>query len=134
MSNSTVSGPFRSENGFQQLVNGVWTPIELVTRVVSTASASSLTPNISVADMYAYTALAANLTINVPIGSYSDGSRLMFRILDNGVSRTLTWNGIYTAIGVTLPGSTTASKTTYVGCIYNSANNRWDVIAVTTEA
>lgn len=24
---STVSGPFRSQNGFQELVNGVWTPI-----------------------------------------------------------------------------------------------------------
>ena len=27
MGTSTVSGPFRSQNGFQQLVNGVWTPI-----------------------------------------------------------------------------------------------------------
>jgi hypothetical protein len=24
---STVSGPFRSQNGFQELVNGVWTPV-----------------------------------------------------------------------------------------------------------
>lgn len=27
MGTSTVSGPFRSENGFQELVNGVWTPV-----------------------------------------------------------------------------------------------------------
>jgi hypothetical protein len=27
MGTSTVSGPFRSQNGFQQLVNGVWTPV-----------------------------------------------------------------------------------------------------------
>lgn len=27
MSNSTVSGPFRSENGFQELVGGVWVPV-----------------------------------------------------------------------------------------------------------
>jgi len=27
MGTSTVSGPFRSQNGFQELVNGVWTPI-----------------------------------------------------------------------------------------------------------
>ena len=26
------------------------------------------------------------------------------------------------------------SKTTYVGCIYNANNTRWDVIAVTTQA
>ena len=24
---STVSGPFRSQNGFQELVDGVWTPV-----------------------------------------------------------------------------------------------------------
>ena len=27
MGTSTVSGPFRSENGFQELVDGVWTPV-----------------------------------------------------------------------------------------------------------
>jgi hypothetical protein len=27
MGTSTVSGPFRSQNGFQELVNGVWTPV-----------------------------------------------------------------------------------------------------------
>lgn len=103
-------------------------------RVVSAASASSLTPSIATADQYAYTALAANLTINAPTGTPVDGNKLIFRILDNGTSRTLTWNATYTAIGVTLPTATTISKTTYVGCIYNAANTRWDVIAVTTQA
>ena len=27
MGTSTVSGPFRSQNGFQELVDGVWTPV-----------------------------------------------------------------------------------------------------------
>lgn len=103
-------------------------------RVTSAASASSLTPDISAADIYAYTALAANLTINAPTGTPVDGNKLMFRILDNGTSRTLTWNATYTVIGVTLPTATTINKTTYVGCIYNAANTRWDVIAVTTQA
>jgi hypothetical protein len=103
-------------------------------RVVSAASASSLTPSIATADQYAYTALAAGLTINAPTGTPVDGNKLIFRILDNGTSRTLTWNATYTAIGVTLPTATTASKTTYVGCIYNANNTRWDVIAVTTQA
>lgn len=103
-------------------------------RVTSATSASSLTPDISAADMYAYTALAAALTINAPTGTPVNGNKLMFRILDNGFSQTLTWDATYTAIGVTLPTSTTASKTTYVGCIYNAANTRWDVIAVTTQA
>ena len=103
-------------------------------RVTSAASASSLTPDISASDVYAYTALAAGLTINAPTGTPVDGDKLMFRLLDNGTGRALTWNGTYTVIGVTLPTTTTASKTTYVGCIYNANNTRWDVIAVTTEA
>ena len=103
-------------------------------RVTSAASASSLTPDISVSDVYAYTALAAGLTINAPTGTPLDGDKLIFRLLDNGTSRALTWNATYTVIGVTLPTATTISKTTYVGCIYNANNTRWDVIAVTTQA
>jgi hypothetical protein len=103
-------------------------------RVVSAASASSLTPSIATADIYAYTALAAGLTINAPTGTPVDGNRLMFRLLDNGTARALTWNATYTAIGVTLPTTTVANKTTYVGCIYNANNTRWDVIAVATQA
>lgn len=100
--------------------------------VSSTTSASSLTPNATNFDMYAYTALAANLTINAPSGA-ANGKRLMFRIKDNGTSRTLTWNAIYVSVGPDLPTSTTAGKTTYVGFIYNSASSKWDCIAVATE-
>jgi hypothetical protein len=103
-------------------------------RVTSAASASSLTPSVATADVYAYTALAAGLTINAPTGTPVDGDKLIFRLLDNGTSRALTWNATYTVIGVTLPTATTISKTTYVGCIYNANNTRWDVIAVTTQA
>jgi hypothetical protein len=103
-------------------------------RDVSAASASSLTPDVSVGDIYAYTALAANLTINAPTGTPTNGDKLIFRLLDNGTSRTLTWDSTYTVIGVTLPTATTISKTTYVGCIYNANNTRWDVIAVATQA
>lgn len=103
-------------------------------RVVSAASATTLTPDVSAGDIYAYTALAANLTINAPTGTPLDGDKLIFRLLDNGTARTLTWNATYTVIGTILPTSTTASKMVYVGCIYNAANTRWDVIAVTTQA
>ena len=104
-------------------------------RITTAASASTLTPDISVSDIYAYTALASALTINAPIGTPVDGNKLMFRILDNGTSRSLTWaSPTYTVIGVTLPTVTTINKTTYVGCIYNANNTRWDVIAVSTQA
>lgn len=103
-------------------------------RVSSAASASSVTPDVSAYDQYNFTALAATLAINAPIGTPVDGNKLIFRILDNGTSQTLNWNGTYTAIGVVLPTTTTINKTTYVGCIYNANNTRWDVLAVITQS
>lgn len=103
-------------------------------RDVTATTATSLTPSVANADIYAYTALASALTINAPTGTPTNGDKLIFRLLDNGTPRALTWDATYTVIGVTLPTTTTASKTTYVGVIYNAFNTRWDVIAVTTQA
>jgi len=129
LGNSTnSSGGFTTIDGTATLTNKRINP-----RVSATSSASSLTPDISAYDEYAYTALSSSLTINAPTGSPVDGNKLIFRILDNGSSQSLSWNGTYTVIGVTLPTATTASKTTYVGCIYNANNSRWDVVAVTTQ-
>ena len=125
----TSGGAGISEAGVATLTNKRIDP-----RDVTAATATTLTPDVSVGDIYAYTALASALTINAPIGSPTNGEKLMFRLLDNGTGRALTWNATYTVIGVTLPTTTTASKTTYVGCIYNANNTRWDVIAVTTQA
>jgi len=102
-------------------------------RVSSTASTASITPDLGAYDQYSVTAQAVALTINAPTGTPLNGNKLVFRILDNGSPQTISWNGVYTAIGVTLPLTTTANKTTYVGCIYNSDAVRWDVVAATTE-
>jgi hypothetical protein len=106
-------------------------------RVTSTTTATTLTPSVAVADIYAYTALASALTINAPVGTPTDGDKLIFRILDNGTARVLTWNATYTSMvggAFTNSFSTTISKMLYVGCIYNAANTRWDVVAITTQA
>jgi len=103
-------------------------------RVVTAATATSLTPSIATADVYAYTALASALTINAPTGTPLDGNKLIFRLLDNGTARALTWDATYTVVGTVLPTTTVINKTTYVGCMYNTNNTRWDVIAVTTQA
>lgn len=126
---ANATGGLTTINGTATLTNKRIDP-----RVSSTASASSVTPDIASYDQYAFTALAAGLTINAPTGTPVDGNKLIFRLLDNGTSRALSWDATYTAIGVTLPTATTVSKTTYVGCIYNANNTRWDVVAVTTQA
>lgn len=103
-------------------------------RISSAASASSLTPDISVADQYAFTALAADLTINAPIGTPLDGNKLIIRIRDNGTARALSWNAAYVPNGVLLPTGTSANKNVYIGCIYNGSTTVWDVVAVTQQA
>lgn len=103
-------------------------------RSTTAATASSLTADVAASDFYAYTALASALTINAPTGTPVAGQRLMFRLKDNGTGRALTWNGIFRAVGVTIPTTTVAAKVTYVSCIYNNSETKWDVIDVKTEA
>jgi hypothetical protein len=105
-------------------------------RAVNATTATALTPDVASYDQYSYSALASGLTINAPTGTPVDGTKLIFRILDNGTTRTITWNATFTTMvgpAFTNTFSTTSSKTSYFGCIYNAANTRWDVVAVTTQ-
>lgn len=103
-------------------------------RVNTVASGATITPTGDDSDMYTVTALAEAATIAAPSGTPTNGQKLIIRILDNGTARALTWNAIYAPIQVTLPTTTVLSKYTYVGCIYNSASSKWDVVAVNTQA
>ena len=103
--------------------------------VTTTASSSTPTPTGGSRENELYvTALAVNATIAAPTGTPVNGNRLIIRILDNGTTRTLAYNSVFRAIGVTLPTATTANKTIYLGCIYNSTDSKWDVVAVAEEA
>ena len=77
--------------------------------------------------------MAVTATIAIPTGTAIDGQKLIIRIKDNGTAQTLSWvttAGGYRAQGVTLPTTTVASTPLYVGCIYNSQDSYWDVVAV----
>jgi hypothetical protein len=126
--NVNTAGGFTTGNGTVTLSNKRIDP-----RVSSNTSTASLTPNIATFDQFNLTAQAAALTVNAPTGTPVDGNKLIFRFLDNGTVQSITWNATYVTIGTTLPTNTTASKMLYVGCIYNSSNTRWDVVAVTTQ-
>jgi hypothetical protein len=101
------------------------------------ADAATITPTAGSTNQYTVTALAQAATIAIPSGTPIDGQKLTIRLKDNGTGRALTWtttSGGYRVIGTTLPTTTTASKVTYVGCVYNSQDTFWDVVAVTTQA
>lgn len=108
-------------------------------RASSTTSISSpLAWNSDNFDLYAATAQAADLTINADSGTPVNGQKIIFRLKDNGTARALTWttgsSKSFQAIGITLPTTTVINKTTYVGCIYNAADDRWDAVATVTQA
>jgi len=103
-------------------------------RVGSIASTDSLTIDIDSYDIYCVTALGEEITVNEPSGTPTNGQTLIIRFLDDGTGRTINWNAIFRAIGVDLPSGTTASKTLYVGLMYNSADSKYDVLAVGEEA
>jgi len=95
---------------------------------------SPFTPDPTLYDNIFLNGISTALTINAPAAGASNGQRLLFRLLDNGTARALTWNAAYRPIGVTLPTTTTAGKVIYVGCIYNGGVAAWDVVAETEQA
>lgn len=95
----------------------------------STTSGATITPTLT-STMYIVSALAVGATIAAPTGTPTDGQTLIIRIRDNGTSQTLAWNSVYNVIQVTLPTATTASNTHYIGCKFNAATSKWDVLSV----
>lgn len=126
---SKISGTAATLSGTETLANKRLTP-----RVDTVSDAATITPTGDSSDMYTVTALAQAATIAAPSGTPVNGQKLIIRLLDNGTGRALTWNSIYKVIGTTLPTTTVASKYTYVGCIYSTADSKWHVLAVGNES
>jgi hypothetical protein len=101
---------------------------------VQTVSSSATVTATSTNDIVTITAQAVGLTLANPTGTFTEGQSLIFRIKDNGTARTIGYGANFRAIGVTAPTTTVANKTTYIGCIFNSTDSKFDIIGVCTEA
>lgn len=100
-------------------------------RVYTATNNASLTPEKDTYDVFHLTAMSANTTINNPsTTTAADGETMMFRFLDNGTARTLTWGTAYVAKGgIALPTTTVLSKDLALGFQYNSSLAKWNLIA-----
>jgi len=96
-------------------------------------TSTTITPSSS-NTQYNVTALATAATIAAPSGTPVHGHKLILRIKDDGSARGLSWNAIWRGITGALPTTTTASKTMYIGAVYNGDDSYWDVMSVTEEA
>ena len=104
----------------------------ITTRVCTTASTTSWTIDADSYDQCQQTALAGALTVNAPSGTETNGQKLIIKLTDNGTARGITWNAAFRS-AVTLPTTTTVSKTLYVGFIWDSTDSKWDCLAVSEE-
>lgn len=104
---------------------------------VTLTDASTVLVNAALGSFFRLTftsAIGATRTIGVPSNPI-DGQMILFELKqDTSGSRTVTWtatNGYEWGTDVTVPTlTTTASKSDYVGFVYNSTANIWRGIAV----
>jgi hypothetical protein len=101
---------------------------------IQTVGSSATVTATSTNDIVTITAQAVGLTLANPTGTFVEGQSLIIRIKDNGTARSIAYGTNFRAIGVTAPTTTVANKTTYIGCIYNSTDTKFDIVGVCTEA
>jgi hypothetical protein len=121
----------------QTLTNKRITP-----RVISTASQGSTfsfnSDSYDGASLNGVSGGVTSITFTVDAGAPTDQQKYTFKLY-LPANITLSWTSGtkgFRAAGVTLPttSGTTANKALYVGCVYNSTESFWDVIAVTQVA
>lgn len=98
-------------------------------------TSGTITPASNTYDQVNYL-LTGTAAFAVPSGTPVNGQKLSIRLYaasTQTVSWTTTSTG-YRVIGTTLPLSVAAGKTVYVGCVWNSTDSFWDVVAVATQA
>jgi hypothetical protein len=103
--------------------------------VITLADGATVPLNAAAGRVFHLTALG-NRTILTPSGAPAAGrtERMIIRHFASGANRTLTlttgsagafrFGSTITALSVTLSG-----KTDYIGCLWNSLDSRWDVVA-----
>jgi hypothetical protein len=124
---TSLAAPLTTANG--GLGNGVGF---LTPRIQSVATGNSITPNISSFDQVVQENVqsAGTLTLNAPTGTPVNGQKLIVRIQSTN-AQVLSFNAIYrSSVDLGFPATTSgASRTDYLGFIYNAQSVRWDMFS-----
>lgn len=107
-------------------------PVVRGSAVVALTDGVTIATDASLGNIFTVT-LGGNRTISTPTNP-TDGQKIIYRLKQDVTgSRTITWSAVF-RFGVDVPAptlTTTASKTDYVGFIYNGTDSTWDCLAVT---
>lgn len=134
ISNSgTITVPTGTDTLVGRATTDTLTNKRITARVQSTTSTATFTFNFDNDDIGVITAQAAGLTVTTS-GTPTSMQPFVLCVKDNGTARAITWNGIFVAIGVTLPTTTVVNKHTYVSGYYNTTAAKVHIVGVTTEA
>lgn len=104
-----------------------------VTTITSSATPTINTDNCDVVSITALAAAITSMTTNLS-GTPTNFQTLIFRILDDGTGRAITWGAKFEARGTALPTTTTANKLLTVGFIYDTVDSIWGCVASQNEA
>lgn len=102
----------------------------ILPRVLTIVSNANPAVNTDLYDAVSITALAtgiASMTLNLT-GSPNNFDKLLFRIKDDGTTRTIAWGASFVAMGTPLPTVTVAGKILTVGFIYDSILTKWGCV------
>jgi len=105
----------------------------ITARSLAAANTSgSVTPDSDAYDQVNYL-LTGSTSFANPSGTPTNGQKLHIRLYAASTQTVSSWGDAYRIIGTLLPTSVPAGKTIYVGCIWNSTDSKWDVVAVATQ-
>jgi hypothetical protein len=110
----------------------------ITSRVSSAVTATTYSLDSTNYDTIIVTPTAGGVTISVDAGTPTDGQKLLFRVYSNSsVNLTFaagTGTKGFRQVGVIVPGTTVAGKMMYIGCMYNTTDVVWDIIAYSVQA
>lgn len=100
--------------------------------ITTITGTGTITADASIANTFS-TTVVGSLTLNGPING-TDGQKITFRLLQDGTGHSVTFSpgsGNF-RFGTDIPSFTAsgAGLTDYVGCIWNNAASRWDIVSV----
>jgi hypothetical protein len=100
----------------------------ILPRVVTIVSTATPAINTDLYDAVSITALATGISSISITGSPNNFDKLLFRIKDDGTTRTIAWGTSFVAMGTPLPSATVAGKILTVGFIYDSILTKWGCV------